>query len=74
MIDLSLMRQVNVDAAIQPFVSPRRYGNYLSDDAVKDASSLASVYGPNLPRLQRIKKQVDPGNLFHLNLNIPPAD
>jgi FAD/FMN-containing dehydrogenase len=61
-------------ASIQPFVSPLRYVNYLSDDDVKDTNSLASVYGPNLPRLRRIKKQVDPGNLFHLNLNIPPAD
>ena len=61
-------------ASIKPFVSPLRYGNYLSDDDVADAGNLLSVYGPNLPRLRKIKKDVDPGNLFRQNLNIPPAD
>jgi FAD/FMN-containing dehydrogenase len=61
-------------ASIEPFVSPLRYGNYLSDDDLSDATNLSKVYGPNLPRLRKIKKDSDPGNLFRLNLNIPPAD
>lgn len=60
-------------ASLQPFVSPRRYGNYLGEDDMADAGNLGAVYGPNLPRLRRIKKQYDPDNIFHLNLNIPPA-
>jgi len=47
--------------------------NYLNDDELKDPNNLASAYGPNLTRLRQIKKHYDPGNVFHLNLNIPPA-
>ena len=58
-------------AALQPFVGPRRYVNYLSDDAANDAA-LAAAYGPNLSRLRRIKSKVDPKNVFHHNINIRP--
>jgi len=58
--------------ALQPFVGERRYVNYLDDDDSVDAS-LTAVYGPNLARLRQIKKRYDPENVFHLNLNIPPA-
>ena len=58
--------------ALQPFMSGRRYVNYLDDDDAVDAS-LNAVYGPNLPRLRLIKAKYDPKNVFHLNLNIPPA-
>ena len=59
-------------AAMQPFVGPRRYLNYLGeDDAV--TSELEAVYGPNLTRLRQVKKQFDPENVFHRNVNIPPA-
>jgi FAD/FMN-containing dehydrogenase len=58
--------------ALQPFVGERRYVNYLDDDDII-GSPLAAVYGPNLPRLREVKKKYDPENLFHLNLNIPPA-
>jgi len=61
-------------AAIQPFVSPRRYANYIADDEMTEAASLAAVYGPNVTRLRQIKKRYDPDNVFRLNLNIPPAD
>lgn len=58
--------------AIRPHVGARRYINYLNEDDMQDAA-LAAVYGPNLPRLQAIKAQYDPENVFRLNLNIPPA-
>jgi FAD/FMN-containing dehydrogenase len=59
-------------AAIQPFVGPRRYMNYMGADEDADAAAVAA-YGPNLSRLRRLKKQYDPENVFHLNLNIPPG-
>lgn len=58
--------------ALQPFVSFHRYLNYLGDDDAGQ-SALEAAYGSNLPRLREIKKKYDPENLFHLNLNIPPA-
>lgn len=58
--------------ALRPFVGARRYVNYLDDDDIADAP-LAAVYGPNLPRLRQIKRTYDPEDVFHLNLNIPPA-
>ena len=59
-------------AAIRPFGGARRYMNYLdNDDAGQDA--LVASYGPNLARLREVKRKYDPDNLFHLNLNVPPA-
>jgi hypothetical protein len=59
-------------AALQPFVAPARYLNYLDDDDAGDAALVAS-YGPNLARLRSIKAKYDPDNVFHLNVNIPPG-
>ena len=60
-------------SALRPFVGARRYANYLNEDDLIDANaSLAAVYGANLPRLHKLKKQFDPDNVFHLNLNIKP--
>jgi FAD/FMN-containing dehydrogenase len=57
--------------AMQPFVGARRYMNYLGDDEPDGAA--AAAYGPNVARLRRLKKQYDPDNLFHLNVNISPG-
>ncbi len=59
-------------SALQPFAGSQRYINYLNHDDALDAA-LAAVYGPNLPRLRQIKKQYDPENVFHHNVNIKPA-
>jgi FAD/FMN-containing dehydrogenase len=59
-------------AALRPFAGARRYMNYLGDDEKAEEAS-AAAYGPNLQRLRRLKKQYDPDNLFHLNVNISPA-
>ncbi len=57
-------------AAMQPFVAPGRYVNYLDDDETGD--SVSAAYGPNYQRLREIKTKYDPGNFFHLNQNILP--
>jgi FAD/FMN-containing dehydrogenase len=57
-------------AAMQPFIAPGRYVNYLDDDETGD--SVPAAYGPNYRRLREIKTKYDPGNVFHLNQNILP--
>ena len=58
-------------AALQPFTSTGRYVNYLGDDEPADA--VAAAYGPNYRRLQQVKAEYDPRNLFRMNQNIKPA-
>jgi FAD/FMN-containing dehydrogenase len=58
-------------AAMEPFMAPGRYVNYLGDDEAGD--SVATAYGPNYRRLRDIKAKYDPGNFFHVNQNIRPA-
>ena len=58
-------------AAVEPHLSGGRWLNYLGDDQGEDA--IRAAYGPNHERLREIKRRYDPGNVFHLNQNIPPA-
>jgi hypothetical protein len=58
--------------ALQHFVGPRRYANYLGSDEDADAAALAA-YGPNLARLRELKRRYDPQNVFRHNVNITPA-
>jgi FAD/FMN-containing dehydrogenase len=57
-------------AAMQPFMAPGRYVNYLADDEAGDP--VAAAYGTNYKRLQQLKSKYDPGNFFHMNQNIRP--
>jgi len=57
-------------AAMEPFIAPGRYVNYL--DADESGDSVPAAYGPNYRRLREIKTKYDPCNLFHLNQNIRP--
>jgi FAD/FMN-containing dehydrogenase len=59
-------------AALQRFVGPSRYLNYLDHDDA-DERALAAAYGGNLRRLQAIKAKYDPENVFRQNLNIAPS-
>ncbi len=56
--------------ALKPFMTMRRYVNYLGDDETGDMGEAA--YGANYARLRKIKAKYDPGNVFHLNQNIVP--
>ena len=57
--------------AMAPFMTAGRYVNYLGDD--ENQSSVSSAYGGNFARLRQVKAKYDPGNVFHINQNIPPA-
>jgi FAD/FMN-containing dehydrogenase len=59
-------------STLAPFAGERRYANYIGSDEEEVAAAKAA-YGANLDRLRKIKRQYDPDNLFHHNLNIPPA-
>ena len=56
--------------ATAPYSEAGGYVNFMSDD---DQTKVQDNYGANFARLARIKGTYDPGNLFHLNQNIPPA-
>ena len=56
--------------ATAPLSEPGGYVNFMSDD---DESRVKDNYGANFARLTQVKRQYDPGNLFHHNQNIPPA-
>jgi FAD/FMN-containing dehydrogenase len=48
-------------------------GVYVNFLGLEGDARVRSAYGGNYERLQRIKAQYDPDNLFHINQNIPPA-
>jgi FAD/FMN-containing dehydrogenase len=56
---------------IRPFSTGGTYVNFqLAED---DSTRTAAAYGKNYRRLQRVKADYDPDNLFRVNRNIPPA-
>jgi FAD/FMN-containing dehydrogenase len=56
-------------AALRPFMEEAVYVNYLDAD---EAARGRAAYGPNWERLVEVKRQYDPDNFFHINLNIKP--
>ncbi|MCF6524085.1 FAD-binding oxidoreductase [Streptomyces sp. JJ36] len=57
------------EAALRPHSQEGGYVNFLSAD---DQGRDRTAYRQNHDRLVAIKQRYDPGNLFHLNLNIRP--
>ncbi len=49
------------------------HGGYYDNIEQETAGTVSSNYGPNFGRLQSIKGEYDPGNLFRMNSNIAPA-
>jgi FAD/FMN-containing dehydrogenase len=59
----------DLNAALKPYSGDAMYLNYLTDQG---QTGVRASFGANYPRLARLKKKVDPHNLFHLNPNITP--
>ena len=57
------------DKAMDPFAWGGSYVNFLGEAGPEE---VARSYGSNLGRLQRVKRQYDPANLFRVNHNILP--
>ena len=55
--------------AVHPHSLPGGYVNFMAGD---DQDRIRDNYKGNYDRLVTIKRQYDPGNLFHLNQNIKP--
>ncbi|MBA3551356.1 MAG: BBE domain-containing protein [Actinobacteria bacterium] len=54
--------------------APPRPGDHVNFQlAEDDVARTADAYGNNYERLQRLKLEYDPGNLFRVNRNISPA-
>jgi hypothetical protein len=56
-------------ARIRPFSTGGNYVNMQTAD--DDAARTADAYGANYQRLQQVKADYDPDNLFRINRNIP---
>lgn len=54
---------------LSPYATGGGYVNFLTED---EGERVAAAYGVNYTRLQAIKQQYDPDNLFRTNLNITP--
>jgi FAD/FMN-containing dehydrogenase len=57
-------------AATAPHSEAGGYVNFMADD---DQARVQDNYGANFKRLADVKRAYDPGNLFHMNQNIPPS-
>jgi FAD/FMN-containing dehydrogenase len=55
--------------AVHPFAAPGGYVNFMMEEG---AARVEATYGANYARLQAIKAEYDPGNLFRVNQNIAP--
>jgi FAD/FMN-containing dehydrogenase len=56
--------------AVHPFAAEGAYVNFMMEEG---AGRVEATYGGNFARLRRMKAKYDPGNLFRVNQNIPPA-
>lgn len=63
----------NIDPAWQKF-TPFVNGNYLNLETDTSERTVREIYpSPTYERIQRLKSQYDPENIFNRNFNIPPV-
>jgi len=62
----------DTNARLVPHAVPGGYSNYLGGD--EPLARVRQAYAGNFERLQALKDQYDPANVFHLNQNIPPSN
>lgn len=63
----------NIDPAWQKFL-PHVTGNYLNLETDTSERTVREIYpSPTYERIQRLKTQYDPNNVFNRNFNIPPV-
>jgi FAD/FMN-containing dehydrogenase len=56
--------------AVHPYNLDGAYVNFMMDEP---EGRVQATYGENYPRLAKVKRRYDPGNLFRVNQNIQPA-
>jgi FAD/FMN-containing dehydrogenase len=56
--------------ALHPHSADGAYVNFLMNEG---EDRVRASYGENYERLQRVKGEYDPDNVFHVNQNIEPA-
>jgi FAD/FMN-containing dehydrogenase len=66
-------RNIEATRAMWRQLEPFTQGFYINTDTPDDGRRLRLTYGDNYSRLVRLKRQLDPSNLFRLNANIPPG-
>jgi FAD/FMN-containing dehydrogenase len=57
--------------ALHPHSEDGAYINFMMEEG---ENRIRTTYGDNYERLQEVKAEYDPDNLFHVNQNIKPAD
>ena len=59
---------------MQPYAAQGVYVNYLNQETDEGGERIKAAYGPKkFARLATLKAKYDPGNLFRMNQNVPPA-
>ncbi|MFD1511677.1 FAD-binding oxidoreductase [Halomarina rubra] len=56
--------------AVHPHTAGGAYVNFMMEEG---EDRVRATYGDNYERLQRVKAEYDPDNLFHVNQNVEPA-
>ena len=59
---------------LHPYSAGGAYVNMMMEPGDEGQERVRAAYGANYDRLARVKAGYDPGNLFRVNQNIPPAD